>query len=166
MGYEPVEENPAMTENVKMAGGVITDVVCPVCFKPLPYPKVLPQGIDKEGREIRTYFGWCFEHRGFAVVQFKRRQRWIIHKYRSYDLTDKTAIVAGVEVKCCELKDDWVILNELPKAENCLPKTAEEINAGTMDALIEMYKAMKSCCVTIESLIENMAAKRGQSIDD
>jgi len=131
----------------------VTDVVCPIHFKPLPYPQVLTEGTDeKTGLIIRTYFGWCFEcNRGFAVIQSKRGERWVIYKYQIYS--------AGVLIS--NRDTDWIILNEPQR-----PPEQKDGEAAVMDSVREMHKAMKSCCSTIELLLRSMAEKRGQSIDD
>lgn len=95
----------AVEEVESAKAGHVKDVVCPVCFKSLPWPTVMPGGIDRYRREIRTYFAWCFEcDRGFCTVQFKRDDRWAIHKYQTYRQYQ-------AEV---ELIGDWIVLNELP----------------------------------------------------
>ena len=61
----------------------VADAVCPKCFKPLEYPVVVEPELDRYKRELRTYYGWCFEcDEGCLVIQFKRGERWAIHKYR------------------------------------------------------------------------------------
>lgn len=86
----------------------VQDVVCPKCFKPLVAPTLVNKGTDNYGRQLRTYFGWCFEcDLGAEVIQFFRDQRWLIHKYQHYDLI--------AEYKQCKPSGRWVTLNELPE---------------------------------------------------
>jgi hypothetical protein len=140
----------------------ISDAICPVCFDQVEWPVIMTEGPDSEGRPLRTYFGYC-SHCGAAhvVVQFAREDRWIIHKFRP-------GAIVGI-TNPIEISSGWKMMSELPPATPAvLPdKTnAEADNAGIMDALSEMHKAMMSCCSTIELLIRSMAEKRGQSIDD
>jgi len=84
------------------------DVICPKCFKPLQHPVVTGLEIDRYKREMRTYYGWCFEcEQGYLVIQFKREDRWVIHKYRE-------AVLLEGSGQCC-LKNNWRIMNELPE---------------------------------------------------
>jgi len=124
----------------------VTDVVCPVCFKPLPYPQVLMEGIDNEtGLTVRTYFGWCFEcNRGFAVVQFKRGERWVIYKYQEY-----YNFVVGVK-----RDTDWIVLNEPPRP----PKQKDE---KTVEVLKNMLDSLRSICEGVQVMLNDLADKRG-----
>jgi hypothetical protein len=130
----------------------IADVVCPVHFKPLPYPNVQRSEKDTAGLEIRTYFGWCFEcNRGYAVIQFKRGERWIIYKYQQYvhDAIETSPQPPG-----------WIVLNKPPKSEDSQTDYAE-----IMDSLKKAHQEITGLAVTIESLIRHLAEQRGQSID-
>jgi hypothetical protein len=129
----------------------VADAVCPVCFKQIENPVVMAEGPDGKGRRLRTYFGYCnICHAAHVVIQFAHEGRWIIHKFRP-------AVVVGT-ANVIEISNNWKLMSELPLTKN---SRSEMLDTGKMDALIKIYKAMKSCCVTIELLIKSMAEKRG-----
>jgi len=71
-------------------------VICPQCCKPLPYPLLYPQ-YRAEGRDYRTYQGYCFAcRRGFIAVQFAGLSgAWILHKYLPYTLQNNIPFCDG-----------------------------------------------------------------------
>ena len=86
----------------------VADAVCPVCFELLTVPSFLPIDHTRYTPELRRYFGWCFGcKRGFCVIQFKRGDRWVIHKYQAY-------VQTGKEKTEHKPLGPWKILNELP----------------------------------------------------
>jgi hypothetical protein len=87
---------------------IIPDAVCPVCFKQLESPTIIQQGTDLYKRELRTYFGYCPNcSGGCIVVQFKREERWIIHKFRP-------AVVVGL-ASVLEISNKWQLMSEPPE---------------------------------------------------
>jgi hypothetical protein len=100
----------------KTTAKVVADIVCPVCFGGLPHAQIVTQKADEHGNEIRTYFGWCFEcNRGYAVIQFARGNRWLIHKYMQYALSEVSASAGEMIINHCKPEQDWVVLNDLPR---------------------------------------------------
>ena len=84
------------------------DVICPKCYQRLPYPTVVGKGTDRYGRTLRTYFGWCFDcNIGSQAIQFKKEDKWFIHKFLLYRLEDQQCKPAG----------GWHIICELPEPE-------------------------------------------------
>lgn len=87
---------------------LVTDVVCPNCFKVPGSVTVMGPRPDRYGRMLRSYFGWCIEcHRGFEVVQFASEGKWLIHKYRFFQ---------AVAPEGFNVPDWWNTVQELPLA--------------------------------------------------
>ena len=85
----------------------ISDCVCPICFKPMTGPRIIGQA-DRYGREIRQCLGFCTVCKlGSETIQFKRDERWVIHKYQVY------AYVG--QLTHCHATGRWVTLNDLPE---------------------------------------------------
>jgi hypothetical protein len=151
MGFEPNNDDCSKTPPLKTGGNLRTDLVCPVCFHQIENPVIMADGADEVGRRLRTYFGYCHKcGAGHVTIQFKRGDRWVIHKFRR--------------------------ASELPRPAACVakPETGEAGPTGgdgieTLKSLASMRKAVKAmmgCCQTIECLIKSLVEKQGQSIND
>jgi len=148
----------AINKDEKMAKGTVKDVVCPACFKLLPYPTIVRQQADRYGRGLRTYFGWCFKcERGFEVIQFARDGRWPIHKYQSYTIAEQT----GVSLPTGK----WIVLNDLPEPAAIVIGPGGgydnqiDINQMTLNVLGTLQKALKAITATVESLLKAVGDK-------
>ena len=95
------------TEDAALEAGKITlDAICPLCFRPVDH-KMIPVKADRYGREIRSYMGFCRSCQvGCEVVQFRRDDRWVIHRYQLYKYVGQNIHCVGT--------GQWTTLNELP----------------------------------------------------
>lgn len=83
-------------------------IICPECFKELKEYSVISNKVDRYGRELRTYYGWCIScELGSEVVQFRQNNKWHIHKHRYYAVT--------IETDKPLPSREWQIVNELPE---------------------------------------------------
>ena len=133
----------------------VKDVVCPNCFHELPFPEIVSQGTDRYGRELRTYFAWCFNcDIGCEVIQFAKDtptgKRWAIHKYQHYKLVG--------QANCCIPTGQWKILNELPEPAPAVTGPGGDYDKHFEPETIELVKtmltALKSATQTIENLLK------------
>ena len=129
----------------------IADVVCPMCFKLLPYPSVVDEGVDRYHGRLRTYYGWCpVCERGACVIQFARDGRWVIHKYRKAILLDGAGEV--------RLVDDWVVLNELPEVAPVMLGPGGDYNRPFTPEVVGLFGKLKSalqgCVDVVEQLMK------------
>lgn len=130
----------------------IEGVICPQCYEHLPYPVIMDDGTDNYGRELRTYFGWCFKcNKGCQTVQFKRDDKWFIHKYQLAILED---------ARICRLKSEWQIVNVLPEPAPIITGPGGEYNnhinleSAVPEILKTMHKALAALAEAIQGLLE------------
>lgn len=124
------------------------DVICPKCFKPLQHPVVTGQGTDRYKREMRTYYGWCFEcEQGCLVIQFKREGRWVIHKYRRATLLDGSGQ--------CHLKNNWQVLNELPEPAPVVVGPGGDFDKQITPEVTTILKSLQSIFEKTSEILKN-----------
>lgn len=140
----------------------VPDTVCPKCFKLLPGPTVLNESPDRYGRITRIYLGWCFDCKiGCEVIQFKRDDRWVIHKYQYYCQT--STFYAALPTH------QWTTLNELPEPPVILQgpggdyDQAIELRDTNISAMKTLKKAVDAIGAIIESLLQAMERKSENS---
>jgi len=92
--------------NKEQETGKGTDVACPECGRPIPLSTIMWNGTDRYNRTTRSWLGGCLDClRRYVVVEFLQDGKWLIHKYRYYEVP-ATKKPPG----------DWIILNDLPEA--------------------------------------------------
>lgn len=121
----------------------IADAVCPHCFRLLTSPFLADQGKDSYNRELRTYYGWCFECKlGAMVIQFFRDGRWIIHKYQNYELFDT--------LNLCRPSGDWVKVNEIPEPAPVVTGPGGDFTQSHEPAKVDLLDLLKSLKTSLE----------------
>lgn len=134
---------------------VTVDCVCPKCFRPLPGPRMFNEP-DRYGRQIRKYLGFCPAcNLGCEVIQFRREERWVIHRYQLYPYAG--AIWQGT--------GKWVTLNEMPEPAPIVVGPGGEFDkqvypvgitptlAPGVELLKKFRQALEGLCQTIECLL-------------
>jgi hypothetical protein len=143
------------TGEVKVTGK--DNLICPVCFKPLPGCTVFGARADEYGRVLRNYMGWCIHCGiGFEVVQFLNDDHWALHQYRYYAAVlppDKPTPSPG-----------WRILKALPETAPVVVGEGGEYNLPYEPKTVELTKqllnALKATTVTVECLLKMMIPGR------
>ena len=149
---EYAKEYQAIAKTVK-------DVVCPKCFHELMFPQVMQQQADRYGRELRTYFAWCFKcDIGCEVIQFSKEtpidKRWLIHKYQHYTLLG--------QANHCLPTGKWTVLNELPEPAAVVTGPGgqydKQIDPAALEIIapicLELEKVLKSLTQMVECLLK------------
>ena len=136
---------------------VVADCICPICFKPMAYPRIEAVA-DRYGREIRQCLGFCTMcHLGSEAIQFKRDGRWVIHKYQVY------AYVG--EVTHCQAAGKWVMLNQLPEPAPIVTGPGgefdQQIRLTKDDVLLlgTLRRGLESFGVAIECFMKHFGLK-------
>lgn len=134
--------------NQNQPAAAIADAVCPHCFKLLTSPFLADQGKDSYDRELRTYYGWCFDCKlGAMVIQFLRDGRWVIHKYQDYELFDT--------LNFCRPSGGWVKINEIPEPAPVVTGPGgdfmkyHELQIVTLKNVIETLEKAKQALIAI-----------------
>jgi len=140
--------------------GTIKDVVCPVCAKPLPYPRICSHKKDRYGREIRTYFGWCFfcansncDDAGCEVIQFKRDNKWFIHKYQQYAIDRQH--------DTCRPAGKWITLNELPEPAPVVTGPGGDYDKSIEPAVVSIIEPLYKILSNVTQLLGSLLKKQG-----
>ena len=146
MGIEYAKE-----ETKQAAAGI----VCPKCFKELMGYSVISNEIDRYGRELRTYLGWCVSCKlGSEVVQF-RDEKWHIHKYRY------CAVV--IETDKSLLSGKWQIVNELPEPPAVVigpgGQYDKPIDLNNIAILKSLHSILSTTAETLKALLKNMGGQ-------
>ena len=140
------------------------DMVCPECLEILPGCSVLPARLDRYGRELRTYFGWCCEcHGGYEVIQFRRCDRWHINRYRYWlQITDQTDQYQT---------DGWILISDLPDPPIAVTGPGGDydrpVEVSVSDTVIRAAAVLRSAAQTLAELAKTLVANRpGQKTDE
>ena len=134
-------------EKPKSKPATVEAVVCPTCFRHVQHPKV-DEVREKHGLATREYYGWCFGcNRGFLVVQFLKKGKWIIHKWRPSVALGKTGSV--------RLENNWieVIPLELPVA---LTGPGGEYQQGYTPEAIDIAARIGNCLRNITDMCDSL----------
>jgi hypothetical protein len=154
MGIE-FDDNSAVETGKKIA-----DAVCPLCFHHVIDPTIMTEGTDQQGRQLRTYFGYCSKcSAAHVVIQFVRNGRWVIHKYRP-----AIVLEASNEI---EVSQNWQLMNELPPARNSQQPAPVVIGPGG-DFTKEITPELKSFSKNIKIMqnsLGNLLKKIEEMLD-
>lgn len=130
----------------------VKDVVCPECFESV---KCAAQFFDKPcvdryGRETRRYFAWCDKCKlGSEVIQFKRDERWVIHKYQRYEPTGS--------FENCRATGNWQTFNDLPEVPLVMTGPGGEFQNGiTPSAECELLKTIQNTVVVLQNAMRTL----------
>ena len=145
---DDIFEQPGGVETPTKQIEIISDCVCPICFKPMTGPRIIAQA-DRYGREIRQCLGFCTVcNLGSETIQFKRDGRWVIHQYQVY------AYIG--QLTHCQASGRWVTLNALPE-----PAEVVVGPGGEYDKEIRLTKDDVTMLITLRRGLEAF----GQAIE-
>ena len=129
-----------------MEAGKKMDVVCPECGRPIPLSTIMWCGTDRYNRTTRRYLGGCLSClRRYAVIEFLQDGKWLIHKYRYYEVP-ATKKPPG----------DWIILNELPEAPPVVigpgGEYDKQIELEGVEILKSLQNTLKKTCELLRQM--------------
>lgn len=124
-------------------------IVCPACYMQIDEPTIMADGADEFGRRLRTYFGYCHKCRAaHVVIQFKREERWVIHKYRP-------AVVLGT-ANIIHISDNWRLMSELPPPAPVMLGPGGDFKKPYSPELIDFAEKLRSMRDAFSDLVENI----------
>jgi hypothetical protein len=122
------------------------DVVCPFCFKLLPYPAVYSETSGLDGLIRRGYQGWCpCCDRSAIVIQYQDGDRWKIEKHKEIKFVPtpdpQWTIVNQPQVKALPAQHLIPIILIGPGGDFNQAVTADQVNATIQqyDSLIAKF---------------------------
>jgi hypothetical protein len=163
-----VSINQTNNPNSKTEPRTVADVVCPFCFKPLPFPAVYSETSGPYGIR-RGYQGWCpCCDRGAVVIQYSDAGRWKIEKIKEIKFIPTPA-------------KDWTIIAAPEAAATIAPVPTEwgsdpilitgpggDFTNQTTDAqiaqAIETYNYIKSQLASAGQSLLNIMLMKNKSV--
>ena len=151
-----IMEWPGVTETPPKAA-IVPDCVCPACYKPLAYPRI-ESVADRYGRVMRRYFGFCSScNLGSETIQFKRDERWVIHKYQVYTYVG--------QLTHCQASGKWITMNELPEPAPVVigpgGEYDKQITLTTQDVMLlsTLRRGLECFAAALESFMKHFELK-------